>query len=145
MNLSWEDKQLCNASKLTDNKSTESGQCSHSYSTPSISFAHRSRGKSPHWANGSINPTLTHPHHIIISLHHLRHSTPFIIINHHHHHITSNHPHHPNHNSAPQIPRVHSPAIYNLHHGLPTTEPHPHPNIIETPTLVNLSCTMKLP
>jgi hypothetical protein len=86
---------LCNASKLVGNTSTESGQGSQSYSTPSTSFANKSRGKSHRWASGSINPTPTHPHHTIISLHYLRHSTPLIIISHRHRHITSSHPHHP--------------------------------------------------
>jgi hypothetical protein len=56
---------------------------------------------------------------------------PFNTI-HHHQPLSLPHnfqpPHHPRHNSAPQIPRAHSPAIYNSHHGLSTTEPHPNKN-----------------
>jgi hypothetical protein len=51
----------------------------------------------------------------------------------------------PHHNSAPQNPRVHWPTTFNLHHGLRITEPCLHLNIMETPTLTNFSCAIKLP
>jgi hypothetical protein len=66
-----------------------------------------------------------HLHHTIISLHHHRLSTTSHIISYDHHHI-ANSSNHPRHNSTPQTPRVHSLNIYNSHHGLPTTESHPH-------------------
>jgi hypothetical protein len=90
---------------------------------------------------------LHHLHHTIICFHHLCHSITSPFVSHHRHHITnsSNHLHHLCHNSAPQIPRVHSPAIYNSHHGLQITEPHLHLNITKTPILTNFSCATKLP
>jgi hypothetical protein len=115
---------LLNASKLADNTSTESEQGSQSYSISSISFTSRSRGKSYREAKGSINPTPTHLHHTTISLHHL---------------------HHLYHNSAPQTPRVHTPATYNSHHGTKIIEPHLHQNIMKTLILLNFSCATKLP
>jgi hypothetical protein len=107
-NPSWEGKQLLSGPKLGDSTSIESGQCLQSYSTLSTSFANRNRGKNLHSTKCSINPTP-------IALHHLYHTTTYLIISHHHLHITNSfNPHlHLYHNSTPRILKVRWPTTYN--------------------------------